>query len=134
MRNPFRSRPIEVGAPAPNGDPVAIVDYRGRRGDIGAKQARSIMAFYTATQQGSAIMPGVIKWGERASSTQAGGARYSGDLGPLQQYMTTAPGWVGNSDKIRPGFSQGLPGTSTVPGQPPGDMLALLIATTPRQR
>lgn len=128
-----KHRTAAHGAPTGNAERAVVTDYRGRRNDIGASQARALMAYYTATQQGAAIAPGLIRWGERGGASSEGGNRYSGDLGPLQQYMTTAPGAIGNSAKIRPGFSPGLPTTSAVAGAPPGDMLALLIATDPRR-
>lgn len=114
---------------AANADPQAVTDFQGRAGDIGAMQARGIMSFYTAVTQGDAIRPGLIRWGERGGDMSAGGDRYSGDLGPLQQFATNYGGKIGNVDSQRPGFGSRLPATSTVGSAPPGDMLALLIQT-----
>jgi hypothetical protein len=116
-----------------NATPAVVTDYRGRNGDIGAAQARGIMGALTGLVQGDAIQPGLIRWGEKGGSLANGGLRYSGDLGPLQQFMTIAPGAIGDSAKIRPGFGRGLPTTSTIAGQAPGDMLALLISSSPEQ-
>jgi hypothetical protein len=122
--DPVNGAPLTLGAPA-NAAARAVVDYL-QPAPIAEAQVRSIDAMYGAGQSGKL---GNIRFGEQSSTYT--GASYGGDLGPLQRF-SGAQGRVGTAATMRNNgaLESGLPGTSTVPGQPANQMLALLISSS----
>lgn len=125
--DPVNGAPLKLGS-AGNAQPVVAVDYQ-RPAPIAEATVRSIETLYGAGQAGKL---GNIRWGEKSSTLT--GHSYGGDLGPLQRF-SGAQGRVGTAATIRnsAALESGLPGTSTVPGQPANQMLALLIQSTAYQ-
>lgn len=122
--DPVNGAPLRLGSPS-NAEPVVAIDYR-QPSAIAESTVRSIQAMYGAGQSGQL---GNIRFGEKSSTYS--GQSYGGDLGPLQRFAG-AQGRVGTAATIRnsAALESGLPGTSTVPGQPANQMLALLIQSS----
>lgn len=117
---PVDGSPLRSGAPS-NAQPIVVTSYQ-RPDRVGSAAVRAIDTLYGAGQAGRL---GQVRWGER------GGLSFRGDLGALQRYAGgQGVPRVATRDTIRANsLEAGLPSTSTVPGQPANQMLALLIQT-----
>lgn len=120
--DPVNGAPLKLGAPG-NAAPAVVLDYR-QPSPIGESSVRSIDAMYGAANAGEL---GMIRWGEKSSTLT--GHSYGGDLGPLQRFSGAqaaigSPAIIRNTQALE---GNGLPGTSTVPGQPANQILAMLI-------